>query len=349
MSQALAMIRPQHGMVELTQAQPLTLNDIEKYAKIFQESGMFADIRSAAQAMVKVIAGQSLNLDPFAAMQQLHIISGKVTPSANLIAQRIKQSGRYDYRIHKLTNDECSVEFFENGQSVGIESLTLKDAIARGLTKEWDKEKKEMRDKYNWKAHAKNMLFARCISNGAKFYAPDVLNGNPIYVEDELTSAEPRNITLAVDAEVVPKALPELSEECLEQIFDLGFKLKKQPSFLDEVCKKAGVTEIKSLPQDKADALIDSLTKKLDSETRKRFPNFYQPTVMLKAETVGALLNAILTLEATGTPESEWQQEVNNAFTEYEAPVQLHTLSEPEIERITETLAHWAELNLQGK
>ena len=33
---------------------------------------------------------------------------------------------------------------------------------------------------------ARNMLFARAISNGARWYCPDLFSGNPVYVPEEL-------------------------------------------------------------------------------------------------------------------------------------------------------------------
>ena len=49
-------------------------------------SGYFQDAREAAQAAVKVMAGEELGLGPIAAMTGIHIVKGKVTLSANLIA-----------------------------------------------------------------------------------------------------------------------------------------------------------------------------------------------------------------------------------------------------------------------
>jgi len=40
--------------------------------------------------------------------------------------------------------------------------------------------------KDNWKKYKRNMLFARALSNGQKWYAPDVFNGATVYTPDEL-------------------------------------------------------------------------------------------------------------------------------------------------------------------
>jgi hypothetical protein len=69
--------------------------------KAFAESGMFTDVKSAAQAIVKIQAGQEIGIPPFASMTGIHIIQGKPTIGAGLIASRVKGSGKYDYRVNR--------------------------------------------------------------------------------------------------------------------------------------------------------------------------------------------------------------------------------------------------------
>ena len=47
--------------------------DIMSMGKAFAESGMFTDIKTAAQAIVKIQAGQEIGLPPFASMTGIHI------------------------------------------------------------------------------------------------------------------------------------------------------------------------------------------------------------------------------------------------------------------------------------
>ena len=65
--------------------------------KAFAESGMFPDIKSAAQAIVKIQAGAELGIGPFQSMSGIHIISGKPTIGAGVMAAMVKGSGKYDY------------------------------------------------------------------------------------------------------------------------------------------------------------------------------------------------------------------------------------------------------------
>jgi hypothetical protein len=137
------------------------------------QSGYFQDAAQAAQAAVKVMAGEELGLGPIAAMTGIHIVKGKVTLSANLIAGLIKRSGKYDFRV-KLEPESCVITFFQDGQEIGVSSFTRADATAAGL---WG-------NAGPWKQHPRNMLYARAMSNGAKWYCPDVFSG-PVYTPEE--------------------------------------------------------------------------------------------------------------------------------------------------------------------
>lgn len=140
---------------------------------VLVKSGFFGDTKDAAQAVVKVLAGRELGFGPIASMTGVNIIKGRVSLSANLIASAIKRTGRYNYRIVKLTDKECDLIFFEHGQEVGHSTFTAEDAKRAGLSGD------------NWNKYPRNMNFARAISNGAKWYCPDVFGG-PIYTPDEL-------------------------------------------------------------------------------------------------------------------------------------------------------------------
>jgi hypothetical protein len=147
-------------------------SQIQSAARALQASGYFSDVRSEAQAIVKVMAGAELGLPPFASMTGIHIIQGKPALGANVIATLIKNDPRYNYRVLEHTDKVCKIQFFEGGQPCGVSEFTADDARKAG-TKNMDK-------------FPKNMLFARALSNGAKWYTPGVFGGAPVYTPDEL-------------------------------------------------------------------------------------------------------------------------------------------------------------------
>ena len=168
---------------QLSIVQQLPISELMNLAKAFAESGMFADTKSAAQAIVKIQAGQEIGIPPFAAMTGIHIIQGKPTIGAGLIASRVKGSGKYDYKVIEASEKVCSIDFYQGKEKIGNSTFTIEDA-KKALTKNIDK-------------FPKNMLFARAISNGVKWYCPDVFSG-PVYVPEEMPSITTEEATHVV-------------------------------------------------------------------------------------------------------------------------------------------------------
>ena len=184
----------------LTVATP-TLSETMQLGDLLAQSGFFADSRGAAQAVVKVLAGREIGFGPIASMTGIHVISGRVSISANLMAAAIKRSGRYDYRVREMTAQRCEIEFRErNGDKweiIGSSEFTAQDARAAG-TKNMDK-------------YARNMLFARAMSNGARWYCPDIFGG-PVYTPEEMGATVDGETGEVIDAPA-PRIVVERQHE----------------------------------------------------------------------------------------------------------------------------------------
>lgn len=160
-----------NNSVAIIKQSQIPISEIMSIGKAFVDSGMFPDIKSAAMAVVKIQAGQEIGIAPFAAMTGIHIIQGRPTIGAGLIASKIKSSGKYNYKIITHSKEICKIEFFEGKESLGESTFTIEDARKAG-TKNLDK-------------FPENMLFARAISNGVKWFCPDVFSG-PVYTPEEM-------------------------------------------------------------------------------------------------------------------------------------------------------------------
>ena len=154
------------------QVRPLA--EVKSLGEIFVASGFFSDTKAAAQAIVKILAGQEMGFGPMASMTGVYIVKGKVSLSANLMAAALKRSGRYNYRVHEMTPVLCEIEFFEKGEGIGISSFSMEDAKKAGLT-----------GNATWTKYPRNMLFARAMSNGVRWYCPDIFGG-PLYTPEEM-------------------------------------------------------------------------------------------------------------------------------------------------------------------
>jgi hypothetical protein len=187
--------------------------------EVLSKSGYFSDAKSAAQAVVKILAGREMGFGPIASMSDVHIIEGKPSIGAHLRAAAIKRSERYDYRVIQLDRQRCELEFCEraNGKPavvLGRVSMTMQEAVESGLalSGKTDREGRPLL-KSNWARSADDMLFARCISKGYRRYCPDLTGGVLAYDPDELSEVEPRRVEAVAEEPLaqtsqVPSAEP---------------------------------------------------------------------------------------------------------------------------------------------
>lgn len=188
---AQALVRHEEAR-ELAPRADDRLSNLQRLGKLLAASGYFADAREMAQAAVKVMAGEELGIPPIASMMGVNIIQGKVAIGANLIASRIRAHG-YDYRVKRLDQTGCVIEFTRDGKVLGESSFAEEDARAAQLL-----------GKGPWKSFPRNMYFARAISNGARWYAPEIFGGAPVYTPEELGAEVDR------DGEVIHKPVAEI-------------------------------------------------------------------------------------------------------------------------------------------
>jgi len=148
---------------------------MQKASTALFKSGYFTDVKSEAQAIVKVMAGRELGLPAFASMAGIHIIQGKPALGSNVIATLIDNDPRYDYKVKKHDAKECVIDFYRNGELHGTSNFTIEEAQTAGLT-----------NNPSWKKFPSDMLFARAITRGARRFAPGIFGGSPIYTPEEL-------------------------------------------------------------------------------------------------------------------------------------------------------------------
>lgn len=184
-------------MTEIVKYQ--NLDELQRMAKLLAASGYFEakgnSEMAIAQAATKILAGQEMGYGPFASMNGIHIIQGNPTTSANLMAAAVKAHPKYDYRVRTMSDKEVSIEYFQNGESIGTSSFTIDEAKKAG-TKNLDK-------------FPRNMLFARAMSNGVRWFCPDVFNGNAVYTPEEFGDTE----TFANEITVLPPETPQNATE----------------------------------------------------------------------------------------------------------------------------------------
>ena len=160
--------------------------------KIFAESGVFPDIKSAAQGYIKILAGKELGLSPMQSLNSFFFVAGRLGIVAQTMGALVKKSGKYDYKIEAHTTEECVIRFYKvNGdkEDIGTSQFDVKKAARAGIV-----------NKDNWKSYPMNMLFARALMNGIRWFCPDAVSAFT-YTVEELEDLNATKSIVVIDGE----------------------------------------------------------------------------------------------------------------------------------------------------
>lgn len=161
---------------------------IQRVAKPMAVSGLFGP--SQEILIAKMMVGEALGIHPATAMQQLHLIEGKVQISSGLMLALARQRG-WRHQVKCRDEKSCVIAWTDpTGVMVGESAWTLEDAKRVKLPPKDGKER-SLLDKDNWRNYPKNMLFARAVSDGIRTYCPEIMNGIAVYTPEEMQDIIP--------------------------------------------------------------------------------------------------------------------------------------------------------------
>lgn len=179
------------------------INEIQQVARLLAMSGYFDakgnSEQAIAQIATKILAGREMGYGEFTSVQGIHVIQGRPAMSANLMAAAVKASTRYDYRVRQMDDSAVKIEFFERIggklESLGTSAFTAEDAKKAGTQ--------------NMAKFGRNMMFARAMSNGVRWFCPDVFFGNAVYTPEELGApVDGDGNVIDADYHTVPAGVP---------------------------------------------------------------------------------------------------------------------------------------------
>lgn len=158
------------------------ISRVWRIAKALAGSGMFKDVTQAEQAFGRILLGRDLGLTPTQALMTIDVVEGNPRFRSSLLAGWIRDSPKYDYEVREHDEQHCVIEFFRlvGGERKpfdppAISAFSMEDAKKAHLVKD--------HPKAAWKAHPRNMLWARAMSNGFRWFCSDLAGGIPVYTE----------------------------------------------------------------------------------------------------------------------------------------------------------------------
>jgi hypothetical protein len=165
--------------VEATRAfEPANIDEAERLCKLLVASGLLPRGVNRPEAAFAIVAtGRELGLTAMQSLRSIHIIEGKPTLSADLVAALVKNRPEVCewFRLVESTDQIATYETQRRGEPKPTKmSFSWADAQRAGVT-----------GKDNWRKYPAAMLRARCITALARAVYPDLAMG--IYDPDELS------------------------------------------------------------------------------------------------------------------------------------------------------------------
>ena len=188
------------------------VDQIERMALAVAKSGLFG-VKTPDQAMALMLVAQAEGMHPAIAARDYHVINGRPTLRADAMLARFQQAGgKVEWGEY---TDQRVVGTFSHpqGGSVRIE-WTTKMAQDAGLTRN-----------PTWKSYPRQMLRARCISEGIRTIYPGVAIGT--YTPEEAEDMAPRPARdMGPVEEVAPPPPPVVDVEALIEQIQLASTLE---------------------------------------------------------------------------------------------------------------------------
>lgn len=167
--------------------------DVEKMAVAVARSGLFG-VKTPDQALALMLIAQAEGLHPAIAARDYHVINGRPTLKADAMMARFQAAGG-KVEWGEYTDTKVSGKF-SHPQGGTVEVVwTTKMATDAGLTRN-----------PTWKSYPRQMLRARCISEGIRTVFPGCVVGT--YTPEEAGDMEPREPVRMRDMGTVDEVAP---------------------------------------------------------------------------------------------------------------------------------------------
>ena len=211
----------------------------------------------AANIFIVLNSAYRMNIDPMLMMQNTFVISGKLGMNAAFAISLANRSGLFShgirYRIEGKGVD-LAVTAYTNLSQTSEEisyTITMKEAIADGWTKNT-----------KYQSLPELMLRYRAATLLIRTHAPEVMNGMQGVEELEDIIAATKDVTPVKKERTLQPVQVQTDSEIREQLMELVVSKNISTDLVEKWCKKAGVSTLEEMSDDKMMACIEYILTK---------------------------------------------------------------------------------------
>lgn len=185
-------------MTDLVVAAPVSVPDVMTMADVIVKSGLFPAFKNRESAAAMMLLCRAKGLDPMTAVERYHIVQGRPVMRADaMLGEFVRMGGRVEWI--KRDDTEASATFSHPQGGTVTVSWTIEQARKAKLT-----------GKDIWSQYPRQMLHARCVSEGVRSVLPGATNG--LYTPEEAMQMEPVAETPSAPVKPAVRAISRDSE-----------------------------------------------------------------------------------------------------------------------------------------
>ena len=156
-----------------------TMDDVYSLASAIFKSGAFQGIKNPETAIVRILLGRELGLQPMMSINKIHITEQKdvIIETIAMASSAMSQGVRWE--ILQKDAKGCKLRIYKTGGDIPdhVETFTMEDAVRADLA--W---------KDNFKKYPEEMCYNRCLSKGLRVFDPRI--GAGYYTKEEMAGVE---------------------------------------------------------------------------------------------------------------------------------------------------------------
>jgi len=178
-----------------------TMDDVYSLASAIFKSGAFQGIKNPETAIVRILLGRELGLQPMMSINKIHITEAKdvIIETMAMASSAMAQGVRWE--VLKKDPTGCKLRIYKTGGDIPdhSESFTIEDATRADLA--W---------KDNWKKYPEEMCYNRCLSKGLRVFDPRI--GAGYYTKEEMEGVDKFGVPPQRQPETQDHAAPNKNE-----------------------------------------------------------------------------------------------------------------------------------------
>lgn len=187
---------------------PYSIKEIQDMAANLVESKLFPGVDTKEKAFTLMMMCQAEGMHPMTVLRRFDMIEGRPAMKAAAMQAEFQQAG--GRIVFQKRDRECCQATFKHPYGEITITVSIQEMHQSGITKG-----RQGQVKANWSRHPRQMLHARCVSEGIRTLCPEIVTG--MHTSEEMRDIVDEDAGNVPETEMIPQVEKEKTETTPEQ------------------------------------------------------------------------------------------------------------------------------------